>query len=310
MIKKKDKIFLAGHAGLLGSSIYRNLKKQGYVNIVTATKKKLDLRDQKKVQNFIKKNKPKLVIIAAAKVGGIYANNKYRAEFLYDNLEIQNNLINSSHENNVNELIFFGSSCIYPRNSKQPIKEKYLLTGQLEYTNEPYAIAKIAGIKMCENYNLQYGRNYKCLMPTNTYGPNDNYNLKSSHFYPALIKKIHLAKLKKKKYIEVWGTGKVKRELIFVDDIANACIFFMNKRIKEVLINIGVGKDYSIDYYVKYLKKIFNFFPKTQYLNKISDGTPKKLLDISLAKKYGWKPKTSLRDGTNITIKEYLSNFE
>ncbi len=310
MIKKKDKIFLAGHKGLLGSAILRNLKKMGFNNIITATSTKLDLRDQKLVENFIKRTKPKLVIIAAAKVGGIYANDQLRAEFLYDNLSIQNNLINSSHQNNINELIFFGSSCIYPRDCKQPIKENYLLSGKLEKTNEPYAIAKIAGIKMCENYNIQYGRNYKCLMPTNTYGPNDNYNLKSSHFYPALIRKMHFAKLKKKKNIEVWGTGRAKRELIYVDDIADACIFFMNKKVKESLINIGVGKDYSIDYYVKYLKKIFNYFPKTKYIKKISDGTPRKLLDVSLAKKYGWKAKTSLGDGTKVTIKEYIDSFE
>ncbi len=310
MIKKTDKIFLAGHRGLLGSAILRNLKRRGFKKIITITKNKLDLRNQKLVSNFIKKIKPKIVIIAAAKVGGIYANNNYRAEFIYDNLSIQNNLINSSHENNVNELIFFGSSCIYPRNCKQPIQENYLLSGKLEPTNEPYAIAKIAGIKMCENYNNQYGRNYKCLMPTNTYGPNDNYNLKSSHFYPALLKKIHMAKLKNSKSIEVWGTGKAKRELIFVDDIADACIFFMNKKIKEVLINIGVGKDYSINFYVNYLKKVFNFFPKTKYLTKISDGTPRKLLDVSLAKKYGWKAKTSLEDGTKITIEEYEHNFD
>ena len=309
MIKKKDKIFLAGHRGLLGSSILRNLKKRGFKNIITATRTKLDLRDQKLVENFIKKTKPKMVIIAAAKVGGIYANNQLRAEFLYDNLSIQNNLINSSHQNNINELIFFGSSCIYPRDCKQPIKENYLLTGILEKTNEPYAIAKIAGIKMCENYNIQYGRNYKCLMPTNTYGPNDNYNLKSSHFYPALIRKIHFAKFKKKKNIDVWGTGRAKRELIYVDDIADACIFFMNKKIKETLINIGVGKDYSIDYYVKYLKKVLNYFPKTKYIKEISDGTPRKLLDVSLAKKYGWKAKTSLEEGTKITIQKYVDSF-
>ena len=309
MINKKDKIFLAGHRGLLGSAIYRNLKNYGYNNIITVTKSRLDLRNQSLVNNFIKKKKPKLVIIAAAKVGGIYANNKYRAEFLYDNLSIQNNLINSSHLNNVSELIFFGSSCIYPRNSKQPIKEKYLLSGKLEYTNEPYAIAKIAGIKLCENYNLQYGRNYKCLMPTNTYGPNDNYNLKTSHFYPALIRKMYAAKIRNKTSIEVWGTGKAKRELIFVDDIADACIFFMNKKIKDTLINIGVGKDYSIKYYVDYLKKKLNFFPKIKYLRKISDGTPRKLLDITLAKKYGWKPKTSLEKGTYITINEFVKNF-
>ena len=306
MIKKNAKIFLAGHRGLLGSAIFRKLILKGYKNIITIDKRKLDLRDQGKVNKYIKKQKPKVVIIAAARVGGILANNTYRGDFIFDNLSIQNNLIHAAYQNNVKDLIFFGSSCIYPRNCKQPINEKSLLTGPLEYTNEPYAIAKIAGIKMCENYNLQYKTNYKCLMPTNAYGPNDNYNLETSHFYPALIKKLHNAKINKKDLIEVWGTGKAKRELIYVDDIADASVYFMNKKIKDTLINIGTGKDFTINWYVNFLQKLLKTNVKIKYNYNISDGTPRKVLDINLAKKYGWSSKISLTSGTIETYKSYL----
>ena len=224
------KIFVAGHNGLVGSAIVKKLKSKGYKDILTVERKKLDLLDQKAVFNYLKKNKPKIVIIAAAKVGGIHANNEYGAEFIYENLQIQNNLIHSSYLNNIKNLTFLGSSCIYPKFAKQPLKEEYLLSDQLEETNLPYAIAKIAGIKMCEAYNKQYKTNYKCLMPTNTYGPNDNYDLMTSHFFPALIHKAHMCKIKNKKSIDVWGSGKVYREMIFVDDIADACIFFMKKK--------------------------------------------------------------------------------
>ena len=230
MINKNAKIFLAGHKGHLGSAIYKKLKKKGFKKIITIDKKKLNLLDQKKVFSFLKNNKPKIVIIAAARVGGIYANNNNRAEFIYENLTIQNNLIHGSYINGIKNLIFFGSSCIYPKNIIKTITEDMLLSGKLEYTNEPYAVAKIAGVKLCENYNRQYKTNYKCLMPCNSYGPNDNYDLKNSHFFAALIKKIYLAKKNNKKYLEIWGTGKPKREIIFVDDIADACIFFMKKK--------------------------------------------------------------------------------
>ena len=226
MLKKKSKIYISGHNGLVGSAILRRLKLQGYKNLLTISKKKLDLTNEKKVFNFIKKNKPEFVINAAAKVGGILDNNSKPAEYIYTNLSIQQNIIHASFKNNVKNLIFLGSSCIYPRDAKQPIKEEYLLSGKLEKTNEPYAIAKIAGIKMCESYNLQYGTNYKCLMPCNLYGPNDNYDLKTSHFFAALISKIHQAKIKNKKKILLWGTGEPKRELMHVDDLADACIFF------------------------------------------------------------------------------------
>ena len=249
MIKKNDKIFLAGHNGMIGSAILKNLKKDGFKNIITVDKKKLDLRNQSEVFDFIKSKKPKATIVAAAKVGGIHSNNIYRGDFIFDNLAIQTNIIHSSFVNKINNLIFLGSSCVYPKNSKQPIKEKYLLTGELEKTNEPYAVAKIAGIKMCESYNIQYGTNYKCLMPTNTYGPNDNYDLLTSHFYPALIIKIYQAKKNKKNSILLWGNGRAKREIIYVDDLADACIHFLNKKTKESLINIGSGEEKTIEQY-------------------------------------------------------------
>ncbi len=231
MIRKSDKIFVAGHKGLIGSAILRKLKLNGYNNIIIADKKKLNLIDQKKVFLFLKKNKPKFIFLAAAKVGGIYSNNKYKAEFIYENLMIQNNIIHGAFKANIKNLIYLGSSCIYPKHSKQPIKEEYLLTGKLEKTNDAYAIAKIAGIKMCESYNLQYKTNYKCLMPTNTFGPNDNYDKLNSHFIPALIKKIHDLKKKGHNKITIWGDGSPKREIIYVDDIADACIYFMNKKL-------------------------------------------------------------------------------
>ena len=239
MLSRNSKIFIAGHSGLVGSAIHRKLKEKGFNKIITISKKNLDLRDQRKVYIFLKKNKPKFIINAAASVGGIAANNKFRADFIYNNISIQNNLIHSAFKNNIRNLIFLGSSCVYPRNCKQPMKETYLLTGPLEKTNEPYAVAKIAGIKMCESYNIQHGTNYICLMPSNTFGPNDNYDLKTSHFFPALIRRFVEAKYKKKKFIKLWGTGSAKRELIYVDDIAEACIFFMKKKTKHSLINIG-----------------------------------------------------------------------
>ena len=300
------KIFVAGHNGLVGSAIVKKLKSKGYKDILTVERKKLDLLDQKAVFNYLKKNKPKIVIIAAAKVGGIHANNEYGAEFIYENLQIQNNLIHSSYLNNIKNLIFLGSSCIYPKFAKQPLKEEYLLSGKLEETNLPYAVAKIAGIKMCEAYNKQYKTNYKCLMPTNTYGPNDNYNLMTSHFFPALIHKAHMCKIKNKKSIEVWGSGKVYREMIFVDDLADACVYFMNKKTKHSLINIGSGKQMTILNYVKFILKKLDLNIKIKFIKSKPDGVYKKLLDISRAKKYGWIAKTSLNSGFDITYKSFL----
>ena len=300
------KIFVAGHNGLVGSAIVKKLKSKGYKDILTVERKKLDLLDQKAVFNYLKKNKPKIVIIAAAKVGGIHANNEYGAEFIYENLQIQNNLIHSSYLNNIKNLIFLGSSCIYPKFAKQPLKEECLLSGKLEETNLPYAVAKIAGIKMCEAYNKQYKTNYKCLMPTNTYGPNDNYNLMTSHFFPALIHKAHMCKIKNKKSIEVWGTGKVYREMIFVDDLADACVYFMNKKTKHSLINIGSGKQMTILNYVKFILKKLNLNIKINFIKSKPDGVYKKVLDIKRAKKYGWTAKTSLSEGFDITYKYFL----
>ena len=261
MLNKKSKIFLAGHKGHVGSAIYKKLIEKGYKNIITVNKSKLNLLNQQNVFKFIKNKKPKIVIIAAAIVGGVYANNKYRAKFIYENLVIQNNLIHGSFINGVKNLIFLGSSCIYPKNINNPINDNRLLTGELEYTNEPYAIAKIAGIKLCESYNIQYKTNYKCLMPCNSYGPNDNYNSKNYHFFAALIKKIYKAKKNKEKTIVLWGTGRPKRELIYVEDIADAFLFFMNKKTKYSLINIGTGKDKTVKEYARILLKAFTLNP-------------------------------------------------
>jgi len=308
-INRNSRIYVAGHNGLVGSAIVRRLKLNNYKNILTVDRKYLDLSDQKKVYQFLRKNKPKAIIIAAAKVGGIAANNKYRADFIHENLIIQSNLIHGAFLNKINNLIFLGSSCVYPRNCKQPIKEEYLLKGGLEYTNEPYAIAKIAGIKMCENYNLQYKTNYKSLMPTNTYGPGDNYNSETSHFFSAIIKKVYEAKIKNKKTITLWGTGKVKRELIYVDDLADACIFFMLKKTKETLINIGSGKDFTIKEYANFIIKSLNLNIKIKYDKSKPNGTPRKLLDISLAKKYGWFPKISLKEGFIRAYTSFVSSI-
>ena len=309
MIKKKSKIYVAGHKGLVGSAILRKLKEKGYKKIITRDKSKLDLTNQLKVNQFLKKHKPDFIFLAAAKVGGIYSNNKFKADFIYSNLSIQNNVIHSAYLNNIKNLIFLGSSCVYPRNCPQPIKEKYLLDGKLEKTNDAYAIAKIAGIKMCESYNQQYKMNFKCIMPTNTFGPNDNYDNLNSHFLPALIKKIHNIKENKKSKLVLWGNGLAKREVVYVDDIADACIYFMRKKIKENVINIGTGKDYTIKTYAKLIiklicpkKKVRVVYDKTK-----PNGTPRKVLDISLAKKYGWKPKHKLK---NALLKAYESYID
>ena len=309
MLNKNSKIYVAGHKGLVGSAILRRLKKNGFKNIIFKSKKELDLRNQKKVLKFFKKHKPDFIFIAAAKVGGILSNNNYKADFIYDNLAIQTNLIHSAFLSGIKNLIFLGSSCVYPRNCNQPIKEKYLLTGELEKTNDAYSIAKIAGIKMCESYNIQYNTNFKCLMPTNTFGANDNYDSLNSHFFPALIKKSHEIKKKNKKVLTLWGNGKAKREVIYVDDLADACIYFMNKKIKETLINIGTGKDFSIKQYAE--KILSQIVPgkkiKIKYDLSKPNGTPRKVLSISLAKKYGWKPMINLDEAIRKTYKNFLS---
>ena len=293
----KSKIYVAGHRGLVGSAIINELKKKGFKKIIIANRKQLDLTNQVEVLKFLKKTKPNFIFIAAAKVGGIYSNNKYKGQFIYENLMIQSNLIHSAFLCKIKNLIFLGSSCIYPKKSKQPIKEEYLLTGKLEETNDAYAIAKIAGIKLCESYNLQYKTNYTCLMPTNTFGPNDNYDELNSHFFPALIRKIHKLKNSKRNSLVLWGNGKAKREVVHVDDIANACVYFMNKKKKPTLINIGTGKDFTIEYYAKLIAK--TILPQKKINIKYDltkpNGIKRKVMDISLAKKFGWKNKIDIK---------------
>ncbi len=306
-LSKKKKIFIAGHKGMVGSAILRCLKNKGYKNIITVSKKKLNFLDQKKTEKFLLKSKPDFVIIAAARVGGILANQNYKANFIYENLMIQTNIIHSSYKAGVKKLIFLGSSCIYPKFAKQPIKESYILSGSLEPTNDAYSIAKIAGVKMCEAYNKQYGLNYICLMPTNMYGPNDNYDNSNSHFFPALIKKIYMAKKNNKKEIILWGNGKAKRELMYVDDIAEACEFFLKKRTNSSLINIGSGKEKTIKNYATFIMKKLGFKIKIRYDKKKPNGTPRKKVDCSLAKSYGWISKFDLEKGFEITFKDFLS---
>ena len=310
MLTKNSKIFLAGHTGLVGSAILRFLKKKNYKNIVTASSSKINFLDQSKTFSFLKRNKFKAVIIAAAKVGGIKANNTYRAQFIYENLQIQNNLIHGSYLYGVKNLLFLGSSCVYPKDCKQPMKESYLLDGKLEETNEPYAIAKIAGIKMCENYNFQYKTNYKCIMPTNTFGPNDNYDFENSHFFPALLKKIIIAKKRNKKSIILWGDGKAKREIIYVDDVASAAIFFLERKTKDFLINVGSGVEMTIKQYAYFIKSII--YPELKIKfdnNRELNGVKRKFLDISLAKSYNWRPNCNLGNSVRYLYKTLEKKF-
>ena len=311
MVSKKSKIYVAGHNGLVGSAIVRTLNKSGYKNIIVANRKELDLTNQIKVLKFLKKNKPNFIFIAAAKVGGIYSNNKFKADFIYENLSIQTNLIHSAYLSGIKDLIFLGSSCVYPGNCKHPIKEKQLLKGELEKSNDAYAVAKIAGIKMCQSYNDQYKTNYRCLMPTNTFGPNDSYDDLNSHFFPALIKKIHKLKDNNKSKLILWGNGKAKREVIYVDDLADACIYFMKKKTKHSLINIGTGKDYTIKYYAELISKLILKEKKIiiKYDKSKPNGTLRKIMNVSLAKKYGWKSKASLEDSILICYKAYLKQI-
>ena len=310
IIKKNSKIFIAGHKGMVGSAILKLLKKRGYKKIYTKTKKKLNLLDQNKTKIYLKNLKPDCVILAAARVGGILANKNYKGKFIYENLMIQTNVIHSSYLAGVKKLIFLGSSCIYPRNAKQPIKEDYLLSGKLEDTNDAYAIAKIAGLKMCEAYNYQYKLNYICLMPTNLYGPNDNYNLTNSHFYPALLKKIYNAKINNKKYIKIWGNGKAKRELLYVDDLADACEFFLKKKTKDTLINIGSGDEKTIKEYAKFIMKKLNIELKIKLDISKPNGAPRKLVNTDLAKKYGWKKKIDLNEGFKLTLADFKEKLK
>lgn len=294
---------------MVGSALLRLLKKRGYQNLIYASKKELDLRDQAKVLAFFNRHKPHAVFIAAAKVGGILANNTHRAEFLYDNLVIQNNLIHTSYLSGIKNLIFLGSSCIYPKLARQPIKEDYLLSDYLEPTNEPYAIAKIAGLKMCEAYNFQYKTNYKCLMPCNLFGPGDNYDEYNSHFFPALIKKIHFAKENNLSHIHLWGDGSPKRELMYVDDLANAAIYFLKKKTKHTLINIGSGIELTIENYAKFIMQEIGIKLNIKFDKNKPNGTPRKIINCSIANSYGWRAKFSLKQGFQETYNDYLTNY-
>lgn len=299
------KIYIAGHRGMVGSAIMRNLQKKGYNNFITKTSAELDLRNQQAVADFFAKEKPEYVFLAAAKVGGIQANNTYRADFIYENLMIQNNVIHSSYVNGVKKLMFLGSSCIYPKLAPQPLKEDYLLSGFLEDTNEPYAIAKIAGIKMCESYKRQYGCNFISVMPTNLYGPNDNYNLNNSHVLPALIRKFHDAKESKAPSVEMWGTGSPMREFLHSDDMADACVHLMKTYTGEKFVNIGTGTDLTIKDLALLIKKIVGYTGEIKHDLTKPDGTPRKLMDVSYLHSLGWKHKIELEDGIKAVYEDF-----
>jgi len=327
-MQKDSKIYIAGHRGLVGSAIVKSLKQKGYTNLIYKTHAELDLMNQLAVEAFFQTEKPEYVILAAAKVGGIVANNTYRADFIYENLQIQNNVIHQSYLNRVKKLLFLGSTCIYPKNSPQPMKEEYLLTSELEYTNEPYAIAKIAGIKMCESYNLQYGTNFISVMPTNLYGPNDNFDLETSHVLPALIRKIHEAKINAEKEVEIWGSGKPRREFLWSEDMADACVFLMeNIDFKDIVssrhseldsestelrnthLNIGTGIDISIQELAEIIKKIVGFEGKLYFNTSKPDGTMVKLTDPSKLHTLGWKYSVGLEEGIEKMYEWYLEKY-
>lgn len=306
-MQKKDKIYVAGHRGMVGSAIVRKLQQEGFDNLVVRTSAELDLRNQESVDVFFKEYKPDYVFMAAAKVGGIVANNTYRAEFLYDNLMIQNNVIHASHKHSVTKLLFLGSSCIYPKFAEQPIKEESLLTGILEQTNEPYAIAKIAGLKLCEAYRSQYGSNFISAMPTNLYGPNDNYDLQNSHVLPALLRKMIVAKREQQPVVEIWGSGTPRREFLHVDDLADACFFLMQEYDGTEWMNIGVGEDVSIKELAEIIKDIVGYEGELEFNTAKPDGTPRKLLDVSKLQNRGWKAKIGLREGIQNVYEEVKS---
>jgi GDP-L-fucose synthase len=303
------KIYIAGHTGLVGSALLRELKKDGYTNIVTKTHKELDLTSKIEVDKFFLKEKPEYVFLAAAKVGGILANDIYPAEFIRDNLMIETNVIDSAYKNKVKKLLFLGSSCIYPKGAIQPLKEEYLLTGELESTNKAYAIAKISGIVMCQSYNKQYGTNFISVMPTNLYGENDNFDLDSSHVLPAIVRKFDDAKKNNTKEVTLWGSGTPRREFLYVDDLANACVFLMNNYDSGEIINIGTGEDLSILELTNIIKKCVGYNGDIVWDSSKPDGTPRKLLDISKIKSLGWSPKTDLIDGINKTYSWYKDNI-
>jgi len=307
-MQKTDKIYIAGHRGMVGSAIVRKLQQEGFTNFVFRSSSELDLRNQQPVNDFFAAEKPAYVFLAAAKVGGIIANNTYRAEFLYDNLLIESNIIHASYLNKVQKLMFLGSSCIYPKLAPQPLKEEYLLTGLLEHTNEPYAIAKIAGIKLCDAYRDQYGCNYISVMPTNLYGPNDNYNLTTSHVLPALIRKFHEAKLNNEPSVTVWGSGTPLREFLHADDLADACYFLMQQYNEPGFVNIGVGEDISIRDLALLVKKITGYNGEIQQDASKPDGTPRKLMDVSKLTALGWKARIPLEQGIQQAYADFVQS--
>ena len=307
-LSKNSKIYVAGHNGMVGSAIVRKLRFLGHNNLVLKSSKELDLRNIEDVTSFFNKERPEFIFLAAAKVGGILANSNFKADFIYDNLTIQNNVIKSAHLFKVEKLLFLGSSCIYPKNAPQPIKEEYLLTGLLETTNEPYAIAKIAGLKMCQYFREQYGCNFISIMPTNLYGENDNFDLKSSHVLPALLRKFHDGKLNNENKVEIWGSGNPKREFLHVDDLADACVFLMNNYNKSETINVGTGEDISIKDLALLIKKITGFKGDLEWDSSMPDGTYRKLLDVSKIHNLQWKAKINLTDGIKLTYDWYIKN--
>ncbi len=303
-----SKIYIAGHRGMVGSAIMRNLKAKGFTNIIYRTRQELNLCIQKDVDSFFEEEKPEYVFLAAAKVGGIQANTTYRADFIYENLMVQNNIIHAAYKNKVKKLMFLGSSCIYPKLAPQPLKEEYLLTGALEYTNEPYAIAKIAGIKMCESYHKQYGCNFISVMPTNLYGPNDNYDLNNSHVFPALLRKFHDATESKAPSVTVWGTGVPRREFMHADDMADACVYLMKNYSEEKFVNLGVGTDVSIKELALLIKDIVCFKGELIFDTTKPDGTPRKLMDVSYLHSLGWTHKINLEEGIKSVYAEFKLN--
>ena len=309
-MEKSAKIYIAGHRGMVGSAIHRKLTAEGFNNFVFRTSSELDLRDQAAVKDFFETERPEYVFLAAAKVGGIMANNIYRAEFLFDNLQIQNNIIDSAYRVNVKKLLFLGSSCIYPKLAPQPLHEDSLLTGTLESTNEPYAIAKIAGIKMCEAYRSQYGCDFISVMPTNLYGPNDNYDLNKSHVLPAMIRKFHEAKEENKPAVELWGTGSPLREFLHADDLADACYFLMQNYSEPGFLNVGVGSDVTIKELAELIQKTVGYEGEVHWNTDKPDGTPRKLMDVSKLHDLGWKHKTDLTEGIRITYQDFLQKIE
>lgn len=304
-MEKEAKIYIAGHRGMVGSAIHRKLLKEGFTNFVLRSSGELDLRNQQAVADFFETEKPEYVFLAAAKVGGILANNTFRAEFIYNNLMIENNIIHSSWKNGVKKLLFLGSSCIYPKLAPQPLKEEYLLTGLLEETNEPYAIAKIAGIKLCDAYRSQYGCNFISAMPTNLYGLNDNYHPQNSHVIPALIRKFYEAKIQDKPSVEIWGTGSPRREFLYVDDLADACYFLMQNFNEAGLVNIGVGDDLTIKELAETIKEVTGFAGDLKFENSKPDGTPRKLMDVSKLHAMGWMHTTALKDGLKLACEDF-----